>query len=241
MASPSTHAGTPIEAGGRVSELEHAPPSSQGLLESIVRDHRDAGSFHDILRSLDTSSGFSNAKSLDRSAFSADCSKLRHRMRVTRRGFVNPRSSWMGVWDMTTAVALLYTATVTPFEVGLDLPTRIDALFFINQVINVIFMVDICLQFFLPIPDHQGELIRDRKLIAMRYLKSWFVLDVVSVLPLDIYVVTLDEESAATKAWERLTGALLRRAASHWVREALATLIPDYEDHLRAAELGSSV
>jgi len=41
-------------------------------------------------------------------------------------------------------------------------------------------------------------------------------------------VARLDEESVATRNWEKLATSLLRRAASNWVRATLATLLPDY-------------
>ena len=78
---------------------------------------------------------------------------------------------------------------------GLGLETKIDALFFVNQVINVVFMIDICIQFFLPVPDHSGELIRNRKVIAKKYLCSWFAIDVVSVLPFDYVTIGSDTTS----------------------------------------------
>ena len=39
------------------------------------------------------------------------------------------------------------------YEIGMDLPTRVDGLFVINQVSNVIFLVDMGMQFFLPFSD----------------------------------------------------------------------------------------
>ena len=88
---------------------------------------------------------------------------------------------------MTTTSALLFTATVTPFEVCLGLETAWNGLFFVNLVVNVIFIADIAVQFFLPITDRvTGELIRSHKKIAKKYLKSWFIIDVFTVLPFDL-------------------------------------------------------
>ena len=72
-------------------------------------------------------------------------------------------------------------------------PTQMNALFIINQIVNGVFVIDICLQFFIPVPDirpeNEGELIHDHKLIAKRYFKGWFLLDVISVLPFDALTV----------------------------------------------------
>ena len=80
----------------------------------------------------------------------------------------------------------MYTLTITPFEVGLDLPTRIDALFICNQLVSIIFLFDILVQFFTPFPAPwrgEGAYERNRLQIAKKYLRSWFVLDFIATFP----------------------------------------------------------
>ena len=57
-------------------------------------------------------------------------------------------------WDLVTGIALIFTAIVTPFEVGfLPPPERADEpLFVINRIIDVLFAIDMILQFFVMIP-----------------------------------------------------------------------------------------
>ena len=70
--------------------------------------------------------------------------------------------------------------------------TAFDTLFVVNQVINLVFIVDIFVQFLMPIPDPvTGELIRNHRTLAKKYLTGWFPIDVVSVLPVDILVVAV--------------------------------------------------
>ena len=83
-------------------------------------------------------------------------------------------------------------------EVGIGLETKIDALFVINQLVNVVFILDIIFQFFLPVPDVRhdapsGELVRDHAFIAKNYIKGWFLLDVVSVLPFDVMMMIMPD------------------------------------------------
>ena len=172
-------------------------------LHQLTTTHGNAGTFADVIRSLEISAGFAKKKEIDQAVFRRDAEKLRSHMRNTRRGLINPRSTFMSYWDLVTAIALIYTATITPFEIGIGLPTQIDALFFCNQVINIVFLVDLVLQFFLPVPDQRGELIRDRRVLAMRYLKSWFALDVVSILPFDFVVLAAgnDESTAGLRSF----------------------------------------
>ena len=49
---------------------------------------------------------------------------------------------------MVTTTALIYTALLTPFEVGfLSASTTVDVWFVINRLLDVIFILDMALQF----------------------------------------------------------------------------------------------
>lgn len=155
----------------RAAEAEAAAARSEAMVAKIVASGEDAGSYQDLIRTLESSEGFANQE-VDREAFVRDTERLRQRMRATRGFLINPRSGLVQYWDMCTGLALLYTATVTPFEVGIGLETKIDALFVVNMVINLIFLIDVGVQFFMPVPDKSGELIRSHAVLAKRYLKS---------------------------------------------------------------------
>ena len=106
------------------------------------------------------------------------------------KGFINPRSHYIQYWDITTAIALFYTCFVTPFEVGIGLSTEANTLFVINQLVNFVFIADLLVQFVMPVPDPKtGELIRNHKKLAKKYLRGWFTPDFISVLPVDVIVV----------------------------------------------------
>ena len=107
---------------------------------------------------------------------------------------IDPRKSrTMSAWDGVTTVCLLFTALVTPFEVAiLDPPltwaaAASDALFLLNRIIDVIFFTDMLLQFVLMIQtfdDREGvKWIDDPRTIVRSYLRSWFALDFVSLVP----------------------------------------------------------
>ena len=56
-------------------------------------------------------------------------------------------SKFMARWDMLTTFALVYTCLVTPVEVAYGLDS--DELFWINRAFDVVFIVDMVLQFFI--------------------------------------------------------------------------------------------
>ena len=122
-----------------------------------------------------------------------DVDQLRLRLRETYRGLLLPRGLFVQTWDMVTGICLLYTLFVTTYEVGLDLPTKLDALFVINQCVSLVFLTDIVVQFFLPVPDlSKGEGAYERRhyMLAKKYICSWFCLDLVTIVPFDVLVMS---------------------------------------------------
>ena len=68
-----------------------------------------------------------------------------------RMCLLNPTSSkFLPMWDAIQALALIYTSIMTPFEVAfLEVPTTaMDPWFLVNRALDVIFISDMVLQFF---------------------------------------------------------------------------------------------
>ena len=67
------------------------------------------------------------------------------------RWIIDPRTNkCIAYWDLATAVALIFTALVTPFEVAfLEQPVDKwrDSVFLLNRMVDLIFIADICIQF----------------------------------------------------------------------------------------------
>lgn len=164
--------------------------------DGVPLSERTGEPFQELVKSL----GGQRAKAMlgmtpdfNQEAFRQDCTNLRKRMRDQSLGLLHPRGLFIQYWDMVTGIALLYTLFITTFEVGLDLPTQIDGLFICNQIVALIFLTDIFVQFFLPIPDPtkgEGSYQRNHAKLASRYLRGWFALDVATIIPFDVLVYT---------------------------------------------------
>lgn len=117
-------------AGGQTGEPDSQDASGFDgdgpRLSTQVFHHAPAAtSFHDLIKEL---------KSSRRSAW-----------------LVNPNSTGMKAWDIVVLLLLLFTATVTPYEVaflsaalGDPSSTKIsqfDGLFFVNRIVDVLFLV----------------------------------------------------------------------------------------------------
>jgi hypothetical protein len=118
------------------------------------------------------------------------------RASLSQRIAIDPRTSaWIGWWDGVISIALLFTAIVTPVEVGfMSIPQDRwqDPLFLTNCGVDVIFILDLLLQFVLMYPatgsvagvttHGSSNMVDDLRLIAKNYLFSWwFALDFFSI------------------------------------------------------------
>lgn len=75
---------------------------------------------------------------------------------------------------------MAYTATILPYRVCF-VETINTFYYYFDIGVNCVFGVDIIISFFSALYDDDGILITNNKIIALRYLKSWFLIDIVSV------------------------------------------------------------
>jgi hypothetical protein len=113
---------------------------------------------------------------------------------VGRRLFP-PNSTFRGYWDMLIITCLLFTAVVTPFEVAF-LEPAFNALFGINRVVDVTFIVDMFITFMTPFVDPVlGIWVLSHLLIARNYLRFWFWIDFVSIIPFDLIALLIQDNN----------------------------------------------
>ena len=112
--------------------------------------------------------------------------------RLVERHIIDPRCAAMKSWDTFMVLCLIFTAFVTPFEVGF-LKTSFNLLFVLNRFIDTAFFLDMVRIFFTSYYDEDDQQwIMSPRLIRRRYLKGWFTIDLVSILPFDTVGLVLD-------------------------------------------------
>nr|XP_046229766.1 potassium voltage-gated channel subfamily H member 5-like isoform X2 [Scatophagus argus] len=89
-------------------------------------------------------------------------------------------------WDWVILILTFYTAIMVPYNVSFKTKQNNLAWLVLDSVVDVIFLIDIVLNFHTTFVGPNGEVISDAKLIRMNYLKTWFVIDLLSCLPYDI-------------------------------------------------------
>ncbi|KAM9840263.1 voltage-gated delayed rectifier potassium channel KCNH5-like [Aulostomus maculatus] len=89
-------------------------------------------------------------------------------------------------WDWVILILTFYTAIMVPYNVSFKTKQNNLAWLVLDSIVDVIFLVDIVLNFHTTFVGPAGEVISDAKLIRMNYMKTWFVIDLLSCLPYDI-------------------------------------------------------
>ena len=154
---------------------------------------------------------FAKAFSLNSEQVSRDSQRVKKRLHDANRMLLREESQFMQFWDLTSLVCLAYTLLVSPYEIGfLDDYSGVAkwVLFWSNQFITVVFATDIVLNFFRPYRDALGQKVRSHRLIAQTYLRSWFMLDILSTIPLDLITMFLLADSRANKVGSEESRAL---------------------------------
>ncbi|XP_030603851.1 potassium voltage-gated channel subfamily H member 1a isoform X1 [Archocentrus centrarchus] len=89
-------------------------------------------------------------------------------------------------WDWVILILTFYTAIMVPYNVSFKMKQNNVMWLVVDSIVDVIFLVDIVLNFHTTFVGPAGEVISDPKLIRMNYLKTWFVIDLLSCLPYDV-------------------------------------------------------
>ncbi|XP_068205685.1 potassium voltage-gated channel unc-103 isoform X8 [Palaemon carinicauda] len=121
-------------------------------------------------------------------------------------------SPFKAVWDWIILLLVIYTAVFTPYVAAFLLNEQEQArknhdqydspIVYIDLIVDIMFMVDIVINFRTTYVNHNDEVVSHPGKIALHYLRGWFLIDVVAAIPFDLLLVT-DSEPHATASTER--------------------------------------
>merc|ERR1719181_2427552 len=85
---------------------------------------------------------------------------------------------------MIMMVLIVYYAITVPVQMGFD-PQQSKGEVVFDNCANIMFVIDIFLNFFTGYTVG-GDLILDPEMIQIRYLKSWFFIDLIASVPISL-------------------------------------------------------
>ena len=141
----------------------------------------------------------------------ARAQKERTEMGLDTPYIVLPNSRFRIAWDVISLFLLMYVATFSPLQIAfygkehrLDKPGDWPVVFAIDRFVDFMFVVDIVINFRSAFVNEDGKLMFEKKEAAQRYVSTWFLWDLVSVLPWDALPVMMGKSSRGELRLPRL-------------------------------------
>nr|XP_006821079.1 PREDICTED: potassium voltage-gated channel subfamily H member 2-like [Saccoglossus kowalevskii] len=141
-------------------------------------------------------------------------------------------SPFKAVWDWIILLLVIYTAIFTPYvaafllnedekrtKLNKDPETRVnygasnrygDPLVIIDLIVDVMFIIDILINFRTTYVNKNDEVVSHPGKIAVHYFKGWFLIDVVAAIPFDLLLFGSETDETATLIGLLKTARLLR-------------------------------
>jgi len=112
---------------------------------------------------------------------------------------LHPKGRTRIVWSLVMVFLLIYTATIMPYRLTFEEITPFSWQI-VDYFVDVLFLTDFAMNFISAYYDEEGHFVKEPKILALNYLKSWFILDLIAVFPLDVIEnVVIDNDQSSSK------------------------------------------
>lgn len=101
---------------------------------------------------------------------------------------IQPHWGFKKFWSAIIQIILIYTAIYVPFKLSFIPPG--DAVPFwdtFDTIVDAIFITDLIVNFISAYEKRDGTSESRPKMIAIKYLKSWFIVDFIACIPVDLF------------------------------------------------------
>lgn len=98
---------------------------------------------------------------------------------------INPFGYKYLIWNLIMSLLIIYAMTYMPY--GLVFVNNSPTKEAIEDYMNIFFVIDIFVNFFTVIFDEEGQPIVSKRLIALDYIKGFFLLDLLSSIPFNLF------------------------------------------------------
>lgn len=109
---------------------------------------------------------------------------IRMTQRKNRKPYIlYPEDKLKNTWDLLMTIVLLITCIETPYDIAFADSTISYTLF--NSILDLLFLLDILLIFNSAFYTEEMDIVEDRRSIALAYVKGWFLVDFIAIIPFD--------------------------------------------------------
>lgn len=105
---------------------------------------------------------------------------------------IHPGSMFYSVWETVITILVVATCVRRPYQIAVT-PEVVDeaSTTIINVLIEVMFLLDIFVNFNTAFYTEDFKFVENRKKIAQNYLKNQFIFDVAAIVPLDLFFLAI--------------------------------------------------
>ena len=119
-------------------------------------------------------------------------------------------SPFKAFWDWLILFLVIYTAIVTPYVAsfiltreennkkteteGSTVSIYVDPLVIVDYIVDVMFIIDIFINFRTTFVDINDEVVSHPCRIAVHYCKTWFLIDLVAAIPFELLILIGDTD-----------------------------------------------
>uniref|UniRef100_A0A3B4EDJ1 Cyclic nucleotide-binding domain-containing protein n=1 Tax=Pygocentrus nattereri TaxID=42514 RepID=A0A3B4EDJ1_PYGNA len=122
---------------------------------------------------------------------------------------IHPYSDFRFYWDLLMLLLMMGNLIILPVGITFFKDENTPPWIIFNVVSDTLFLVDLVLNFRTGIvKEDSTEILLDPKAIRQRYLKSWFLVDFVSSIPVDYIFLMVDQEARLDSEVYRTARAL---------------------------------
>ncbi|CAL8304330.1 unnamed protein product [Merluccius merluccius] len=130
-------------------------------------------------------------------------------------------SPFKAMWDWLILLLVIYTAVFTPYSAAFLLNEveeerrrtcgyTCNPLNVVDLAVDVMFIVDILINFRTTYVNHNDEVVSQPGRIAQHYFKGWFLIDIVAAIPFDLLIFRSGSDETTTLIGLLKTARLLR-------------------------------
>ena len=98
-------------------------------------------------------------------------------------------------WDLFITLILLISCIITPLRIAFGEDPEPTGWAVTNITIDLLFLIDILVMFNSAYYDEDFQIIESRKMIANAYVRSWFFIDAVAIIPFEYFVEAATQQS----------------------------------------------
>jgi hypothetical protein len=122
---------------------------------------------------------------------------------------IYPDNKFNQIWEVLNTICIIFSCFITPVSLAFsdDLSSN-DSFTALMYFFDFFFLSDIIMNFITANKDENEKVIDDIKIISSQYIKSWFIIDLISIFPFDLIIQKINPDNAQINSFNKILRVL---------------------------------